>query len=98
MPLVVALLGGLARISGFLVGRVLLALGLSYVTFKGFDIGVDWLLGQIKGGIGSMPSEIVDFLAFLWVDKAIGVMFSCWTACMAVKMLGGGAITKLMMK
>lgn len=98
MPLLVALLGGLVSIVGSVVGRVLLALGLSYVTFKGFDIGVDWILSQIKSGVGSMPGEIVDFLAFMWIDKAIGVMFSCWTACMAVKMLGGGAITKLVMK
>lgn len=98
MPLLVALLGGLVSIVGSVVGRVLLALGLSYVTFKGFDIGVEWLLSQIKSGVGSMPAEIVDFLAFLWIDKAIGVMFSCWSACMAVKMIGGGSITKLVMK
>lgn len=99
MPaLLLALLGGLVSIVGSVVGRVLLALGLSYVTYSGFDVGITWLLDEIKSSISAMPSDVVDFLAWLWVDKAIGLLFSTYSAALVVKGLSSGKLTKLIMK
>lgn len=93
-----ALLGGLLTICGSLVGRVLLALGMGFVTFKGFDLTVSWLLTQIKSYMGSMPADVLSFLAWCWVDKAIGMVFSAYTAAVAVKVAGGTGITKIVTK
>lgn len=98
MPLLMSLLGGLLTIAGSMVGRVLLALGMGFVTFKGFDLTVSWLLTQIKGYIGGMPADVVSFLAWCWVDKAIGMVFSAYSAAIAVKLAGGTGITKLVTK
>lgn len=98
MPFIAALGGLLLRLVGPLTLRVLLALGISFVTFKGFDVAVDLLLSDIKSDLGSMPSDVVSFLGWLWVDKAIGMVFSCFSACMAVRALGGSGITKMVMK
>lgn len=98
MPLIMALLGGLLTIVGSLTGRVLLALGLSYVTYSGFDLSIAWLLNQIKANFSSMPAEVVSFLGFLWVDKAIGVMFSAYSAAMVIKLAGSTTVTKLVRK
>ena len=98
MPFLTALLGGLLTIAGSLVGRVLLALGMGFVTFKGFDLTVSWLLDQIKTYVGQMPSDVLSFLAWCWVDKAIGMVFSAYTAAIAVKVAGGSGITKLVTK
>lgn len=98
MPLLTALLGGLLTIAGSMVGRVLLALGMSYVTYSGFDFSVNWLLEQIKNNIGNMPGEVVSFLAWLWVDKAIGLLFSAYSAALVVKLAGGTSLTKLVTK
>jgi hypothetical protein len=81
-----------------MVGRVLLALGMSYVAYKGFDTSVTWLLDQIKANLGAMGSDIVSFLAFLWVDKAIGMIFSAYATALAVKMAGSTKITRLVTK
>jgi hypothetical protein len=91
-------LGGLLTIAGSLVGRVLLALGMGFVTFKGFDLTVSWLLDQIKSYMGQMPSDVLSFLGWCWVDKAIGMVFSSYTAAIAVKVAGGSGITKLVTK
>lgn len=98
MGLLMPLLGGLLTICGSLVGRVLLALGIGYVTFKGFDLLIGWLLNSIKGNIGQMPAEIVSFLAWLWVDKAIGMVFSAYSAAVVIKMAGSTQITKMVTK
>jgi hypothetical protein len=98
MGIVMALLGGFLSIAASMVGRVLLALGMGYVTYKGFDLGIAWLLTQIKQNIGSMPAEVISFLGFLWVDKALGVMFSAYTAASLIRMAGGANLKKLVMK
>lgn len=98
MPLITALLGGLLTICGSLVGRVLIALGMGYVTYSGFDLAITWLLDQVKSNINAMPVDVVNFLAFLWVDKAIGMVFSAYTAALTVKLAGSTKITKLITK
>ncbi len=99
MPfLIAAFLGALAQVMGSLVGRVLLALGISYVTYKGLNIGIDWIYAQMQSSLQSMSSDVVDFLAFLWVDKALSTMFSAYTAAVALKMAGGTSITKMVTK
>jgi hypothetical protein len=93
-----ALLGGLLSIAGSMVGRVLLALGMSYVTYTGFDLSINWLLSDIKNNMSSLPSEVVSFLAWCWVDKAIGMLFSAYSAALVVKLAGGTTLTKLVTK
>lgn len=98
MPLVMSLLGGLLTLCGSLVGRVLLALGMGYVTFKGFDLTVAWLLAQIKTNFTGMPADVVSFLGWLWVDKAIGMVFSAYSVAMIAKLAGSANVTKLVTK
>lgn len=98
MPLITALLGGILTICGSVVGRVLIALGMAYVTYSGFDLVVTWLFDRIKTDMSSMPAEAVNFLAFLWVDKAIGMIFSAYTVAQTVKLAGGSKLTKLITK
>jgi hypothetical protein len=95
MPFITALLGGLLTIAGSMVGRVLLALGMTYITYSGFDVGVSWLLDRIKDNLAGMPAEVVSFLAWCWVDKAIGLLFSSYSAALVIKMAGGTSLTKL---
>lgn len=92
------LAGMLSAITGSLVGRALLALGIGYVTFKGADTSVGWLLTQIKTNISALDPRIVQFLAFLWVDKAISMIFASYTAAAAIRMAGGTSITKMVTK
>lgn len=98
MPLVLFFLGALETMVASLVGRVLLSLALTYVTYKGADTGIQSLLDGIKGGFGSMPSEVVGFLGWLWLDRAISLVFSAYTAATVIKFSSSGAITKLVRK
>ena len=97
MPFLYTLLGLLLQIVQPLIGRVLLALGIGFVTYKGVGTGTDFLINQIKTNMAGLPSEILDFLAFCWVDKGLGMIFSTWTACIAVSGLANG-LTKFKIK
>ncbi|PRC91033.1 DUF2523 domain-containing protein [Solimicrobium silvestre] len=89
--------GGLAIVLPSLVGRVLLALGIGFVTYKGFNIGTDFLMNLIKNNLSGMPSDITSFLAWCWVDKALALMFSSFTASLAIK-TAQGSLTKMVFK
>lgn len=82
---------------GSLIGRALVALGVGYVTYKGVDVSSQFLTDQVKSNIGGLPSDIISFLAWCWVDKALGMVFSTWTSCLAVSGISGG-ITKFKIK
>ena len=99
MPAFLFALGGmLLNLVGSVAGRVLLALGMGFVTFSGFNVGIEWLLVQIKSNISGMPIDVINFLAFLWVDKAIGMVFSAYAAASLIRMAGSSTITKLVTK
>lgn len=93
----VALGGVLLQIAGSLVGRVLLAMGIGYVTYKGVDVSTTYLVNMVKDSIAGLPAEIIDFLAFCWVDKGLSLIFSTWTSCIAFSGIGAG-LTKMRMK
>lgn len=94
MPFLASLVGALLSIAGSMVGRVLLSLGIGYVTYKGFDVSVQFLMNMIKDNMSQMPKDISDMLAWFWVDKAIGMVFSAWLASLAVSGLAKG-VTKM---
>lgn len=94
-----ATLAGLfLNIAGSVVGRVLLALGMGYVTYTGFDLAIGSLLTQIKSNMSAMPAEALNFLGFLWVDKCIGMVFSAYATAAFIKMAGNTKLTKLVTK
>lgn len=96
--LVPALLGGLATVMGSLVGRVLIALSIGFVTFSGVSILIDNIKTGIIVNMQSMGADTVQLLGYLWVDKALTMIFSAWVAALALKMAGGTSIKKMMVK
>lgn len=98
LPLVPALLGGLAAAAGSLTGRVLLAAGIGYVTFSGTTIAINGVIDGIKTNMAGLGADAVQFLAFMWVDRAMAMVFSAWVAAMAIKTAGSDAIKKMVVK
>lgn len=77
MPILLASLGGiLLRLTGSLVGRVLLALGVSVLSFTGLDASLGWLKTQALSSLTGAPAGLVSLLAFLKVGVCINIIFS----------------------
>jgi hypothetical protein len=89
-----ALLGGIATVLASMVGRVLVALSIGFVTYKSAGIGIDAIFTLVKQTVGGAPADVVALLGYLWVDKAISTMFSAFTAAMLIKGLAG-SVTKM---
>jgi len=84
--------GVLAMLLPSLVGRVLLALGIGFVAFTGFQVSMNFLYGQMKDYMLGMPADILALLGFLWVDKAIGALFSAFTIALSIKTATAGIV------
>lgn len=87
MPALLAtLLGGLIEITSTLVGRALIALGISAITFTGMSTSLAWLKTQAVDAFQLLPADIVALLAYMKVGTSISIIFS---AIVARQLLNG---------
>lgn len=99
MPIfLAAFLGGLLSAASSFVGRVLIALGISYVTYTGLDTLIDWIIDQIHDEISGAPVVVVQILGLLQVDTCISILASAVAARLVLRGLTGGALTKMVIK
>lgn len=92
MPMILAqLLGGLAMAMSSLVGRVLIALGLGFVTYLGFDALMSSIVGQINSLMGTFAaSSLAAWGGFFQLDKHVSMVLSAITTKIAMKGLADG--------
>lgn len=74
---------------GAWAGRVLLRLGIGFVTYKGIDVTLGYLKNQLVTVLSGMPADMVGLMGFLWVDKALSVIFSGFVVALSTKLVGG---------
>lgn len=99
MPLLIsALLGGLVQILGSLIGRILLALAIGYVSYKGFDALLTQISGIAKANLNVLPGDVVSFLKWCWVDRGINMIASSYTAAITIKLANSDSFTRMIVK
>ncbi|KAF3999447.1 DUF2523 domain-containing protein [Glaciimonas immobilis] len=96
--LINAIWGALAPVLGSLVGRILLALGISFLTYTGLSYGVDAIKLSVISSFGGLSADVIGFIGYLWVDKAITTVFSAFATALAIKVGTGSSITKMVVK
>lgn len=99
MPLFLfAFLSALASIAANVVGRVLIALGIGYVTYQGLDILLTQAQNLVFLNLTSGYLEINAALNMLNIGKAVNVTFSAIAARNLLNGLTSGAFTKQVIK
>ena len=99
MPLfLAALLGGLVQVAGSIVGRVLIALSIGYVSYSGLSALLDALRGQVIGYLTGAPAQVVAIMGLLKVDVALSVIFSAYAARLILAGLTSDKITRMVVK
>lgn len=96
--LAASLIGGLAQAATSLVGRVLIALGIGYVTYAGLDVLLDFIKVRIFQELLSVDPTIIGIMAVLNVDRAINVVLSAIAARLLLNGLTSGSITRMVTK
>jgi len=84
MPAIIAWVAALleTKIGSWAI-QACLALGISFVTYK---VGVQPFRDAIVSNLSSMPSMFANVLGYLWVDRALTMIF----AAAAAKQATGG--------
>jgi hypothetical protein len=92
-----ALIGALAGAMATFVGRAILALGVGFVTYKGIDTGIGALKTMAMDGVRGLPADALQLVGFLWLDKAMTVIFSAVVVSITMRTLGG-SLKKMVVK
>lgn len=95
MPYIIGLLwGGFLLILESSVGRILIALGISFITYQGIDTLLDSILSQALSYL-NVNASISSMIGLTRIDQCINVVCSAVAAKYALAGLTGGKFTKL---
>lgn len=84
-----ALIGALAAGMATLAGRAVLALGFGFISYKGIDTGIGLLKTAAMDGVKGLPLDALQLVGFLWIDKALTVVFSAVVVALSMRALSG---------
>lgn len=99
MPLfLAALLGGLVQAAGSIVGRVLIALGIGYVSYTGINALLTWIKSQVVAYLTGAPATVVAIMGLLKVDVALSIVFSALAARLVLQGLTSDKVTRMVVK
>lgn len=86
----VALAALLLRLVEPIVGRVLVALGITFITIEGFDLVLDSWATMMFTGLGDFNGAAASVISALRIVDALNVIVSATTAAFAIRGLTGG--------
>lgn len=92
-----ALIGALATVMATLVGRVLLALSVGFVTYKGISLSIEAIKVSVISSFGGMTGDMASLVGYLWLDKGVSIIFSAITISLTMRFVGG-SIKKMVLK
>lgn len=99
MPwLVAVLLQGLLYLTKSFIGRALVALGFSFVTYTGTSTAIGWLKSGAVSALFGLDPSWVQLLAFMKVGVAISIVFSAMLTRLLVTGLNSDTVKRLVMK
>lgn len=84
-----AIIGALAAAMTSLVGRVLLALGIGFVSYSGIDTLISNLTSAIQGNMTGIPASLWSWMAILKVQTSISIITSAFSTRVAMVAIGG---------
>jgi hypothetical protein len=99
MPIfLAALLGGFVSSLGSIVGRVLISLGLGFVTYSGFSVLLDWIKAEVFARLLGVDQMAIAIFSLLQIDSAINILFSAIAIRFVIQGVSGGTFTKAVWK
>ena len=95
MPYIIGLFwGAFLAILQSSVGRILIALGISFITYQGIDLLLDNVLAQALSFL-NVNTSVAAMIGMTRLDQCINVICSAVAAKFAISGLTGGKFTKI---
>lgn len=99
MPIFIAAIGGmLINIVSTLVGRALVALGFSLVTYTGMSMSMGWIKNQLLAQLNGLPADFLAALAYGGVGVGINIITSAILARMLIDGVSGDTFKRFVLK
>ena len=99
MPLfLAALLGGLVQAASSIVGRVLIALGIGYISYTGINALLTLIKSQVVSYLVGAPGTVVAIMGLLKIDVAVSIIFSAFAARLVLQGLTSDKVTRMVLK
>lgn len=86
VPIIAA---GVVAMAVPLVIKILVALGVSVVTYVGADFAITEAQSFIDAQIGSMPASMLQIMYLAGFDTGIKIIFACWSAYISIRVTMG---------
>ncbi len=78
----------LQRLLTYIVAKLLLAIGISFVTFTGFTVGLAFIKDYVSSQFNSMPSDIFQIIMMAGFGHALGLIFGAFAFNVAMQSIG----------
>ena len=75
----------LQRLLTYIGVKVFIALGISFVTFTGFTVGLGFVKDYISNQFNSMPSDILQIIMMAGFGHALGLIFGAFAFNVAMQ-------------
>lgn len=95
---IAAFLGGLISITGSLVGRVMVALGISVVTYSGVNSSLSWLRSQAVAALQGTGADVVGMLSVMRVGQCISIVTSAIVARALITGINSDTVRRWVLK
>lgn len=92
------LVGALATAVQSFVGRVLVALGVGYVSYTGLDVILDAAHDELSARLSGLPALGLQVLGVLQFDTCALILLGAWAARLSIAGLTSGVLTKAVIK
>lgn len=88
----------LVNLAGSFAGRLLLAIGFEFVTYKGIDLMFDGVKTAALNYLGGLPGDVFQMVGLVGIPQAIGIVFGAIAARMGISGIRNGSFTRLLSK
>lgn len=93
-----ALLGWIIEVCGTLVGRVLIALGISYLSYKGLDAMVAAAKAEFFSSLGGLGGTTLGIMGVMKIDVAVNMLCSALVGRLTLAGMSSGVLKKMVLK
>jgi hypothetical protein len=66
----------LVALTGSIVGRALVALGLTVVYYRGITVALDWAYAQFIANFNALPAVVLQLAGVLQVGTCVAILFT----------------------
>ncbi|MDB6020238.1 MAG: putative minor coat protein [Pedosphaera sp.] len=99
MPILVAILiGALSEAAAYIVGRVLIALSIGFVTFTGVNAALGFIKTQAQASMSTLSPTILGFVGLLKIGTVFSIIISALVIRATLKGLKSGSFKKMVTK